>query len=240
MLGRYLKAALLSLTMLGAGFAQAETISSTENFSDGSHSDFFEQTNGSANMYGEALRPINRDIFRTSTQYFATESAPISFGMTVSFLYDDIAVISLRAADTDNLYDYWHEPLNSVYLRVHSFQGGHNGVSYNTNLDDTYEQHNPDSGESFYDSPVRIEVIDYGTRIDVSMTNLVTNEMNNFSYETDYSAGGYYGVVGDGGAVYDDVTFTQSESLVSNVSAPLMVSILGLVVIGLGRRKSSY
>ena len=228
MLGRYLKAALLSLTMLGAGFAQAETISSTENFSDGSHSDFFEQTNGSANMYGEALRPINRDIFRTSTQYFATESAPISFGMTVSFLYDDIAVIALRAADTDNLYDYWHEPLNSVYLRVHSFQGGHTGVSYNTNLDDTY------------DSPVRIEVIDYGTRIDVSMTNLVTNEMNNFSYETDYSAGGYYGVVGDGGAVYDDVTFTQSESLVSNVSAPLMVSILGLVLIGLGRRKSSY
>lgn len=240
MLGRHLKAGLLSLAMLGTGFAQAETITVTEDFSGGSHNEFFEQTNSNASYYGDALRPFNRDIFRTSDEYFATESAPISFGMTVSFLYNDIAIIALRAADTNNLYDYWHEPLNSVYLRVHNFQGGHTGVSHNTNLDGTYSFHAPSSGDAFYYNPVRIEVVDYGTRIDVSMKNLVTNEMNNFSYETDYSAGGYYGFVGEGGAVYDDVTFSYSENLVSNVSAPLVASILGLVLVGLGRRKSTY
>lgn len=193
----------------------------------------------SANDFG--LRIFGRDQYSTVDEFNASRENPVTFGFTMNFLYNDIAFVAMRSASEHT--DSNSEPLNSVFLRIHNFQGGHTGVGHNNS--ENYEYKNPSSGDMFYRQAVQTEIIDFGDSINVVMKNLVTNQINAFSYLTSFSAGGLYQLSASGGVVFDNVYLSQniaplsSTEPVASVSEPAGAALfsLGLGALGFAMRR---
>lgn len=195
---------------------------------------------GGGYFQNEQFVPTGRDYYRTADEFFPTEENPFSFNFTMTFLGGNMGFIGLRTSD--NPYDPNREPADGVNLRIHNFQGGHTGMG--ENFGQNYQYFNPASGDRFYayGNPIRTEIMDFGSYISVSMQNTVTNELNEFIYNSDFSAGGYYGIASSGGIHFDDITMSINSESVA-VSEPGMLGLLGAGLIALGysarRRRSS-
>lgn len=215
-----------------SGAANATLVTHTENFDNGQVSSPAFETTGLHMISNGELYVYNRDVFRTSDEYFATESAPVFFDFTMTFMGGNMAFLAMRSSD--NPYDPNHEPADGLILRLHNFQNGHTGIG--ENYLQNYEFHNPTSGDTFYtyNQPISVSMADYGSYVDISLENEVTNEVNSFTYNTSFSAGGYYGFATSGGIKFDDVSLSFSPSSEANAEPSEVPDPGSLAMLGLG------
>lgn len=233
-----LKQGLLAGAMLAcAGSASAGIIEFSENFDNGQLNSGGFVTTGLHAFSGGELYTYNRDMFRTADQYFATQSAPVEFDFTMTFMGGNMSFLAMRVSEDP--YDPNHEPAAGLILRMHNFQDGHTGIG--ENYQQNYEFHNPQSGDAFYGygQPIEISMTDYGTYVDIAMRNTVTNEENVFSYTSDFFDGGYYGFSTSGGVKIDNVSLRISDDseLSVDVPEPASVGLLGAVLLAMRLRR---
>lgn len=143
----------------------------------------------------KSLSDADRGTLRTVNNFVPTALNPLYVTAKLTFSGTTIAFIGTRSTGL-KVSGSSNEPANSLYLRIHNFNNGQ------TDLSSVGNQAQP--GNAFYANPVIIQMIDNGTNMAVTMTNTVTNQVIQFSANTNYSSGSNK-VVFSGNAYWDDI-----------------------------------
>lgn len=200
------------------------------------------QGNSNLTLQNDAMFLTNRGTFATTRDdLFGTEANPLFISGTLRMLQSDIGFLAFRSTGLPNEF-YNNEPNVGISLRVHNFGSGQADVMYNAtgNASDgteyDFSNNYPPGGANFYggNQPIRIEIEDFGSYANFSLTNLSTR--NSFSFTQtgleDSTRGGRV-AFGGGNVSWDDILITQGESSATAVSEPAMASVLGLGLAGM-------
>ena len=216
----------------------------TEDFSGGTFdSTNFELGNAFGSGFGSAAsgayQGINRGTLRTvNSSLFGTISDPLTVVADLTFSNWDIAFLAVRS--TGLPADNNKEPSDGLFLRIHNDHNfGQINVAEGANYG--FYQTHPDSGSAFFDSTVRVTLIDYGNSLDISMLNLSSNELKNFSLNTSFSSGQGHVAFSSTSAAWDNISISHSSlGNAAQVPEPSVLGLMGLGAAGLmgfSRRK---
>lgn len=181
----------------------------------------------------------SRSLFSTLVDgWVGSVNAPLRIQADLTFTaVNDIAFLAFRS-DAEREASYFNEPADSVYIRMHNFGNGQTdtvwgGVNYITGgaaAQNPIQHINANLGDPFYDSTVRINVIDYGNLIEITLTNLLTSATYNTSFNTHNSFGSFVAFSSDT-ARFDNIQISNEP--VANVSAPFGVAGMTMALFGL-------
>ncbi len=173
-----------------------------ENFDTGSwDSNNFElgTNTGSVVNGGYKSDTSSRGTLRSKAEFVPTLENPIYVSATLSYSAGEgIAFIGTRSTGEQASGQFNSEP-QGLNLRIHNFNNGQTSTSIGYDFQ-------PRPGNAFYVNPVRFEIIDDGTSMSVTMTNLVTEVSHSFSYNSNYTSGSNRIVFsGDNSVSWDDI-----------------------------------
>jgi hypothetical protein len=202
------------------------------------------QENSTISYSNGAMVITNRGAFSTvRDDLFGTEDNPLLISATLNMYVSDIAFLSLRSDGQPNT-SYNNEPNKGVLLRMHNFGSGQTDVMYNSVGDASdgteydFTNYYPPGGASFYNNPIQIEIEDFGSYANYSLTNLVSTQ--NFSFTQsglENSTRGGHVVFSGGNVGWDNISIQQASA--TAVPEPAMASMLafGLAGLVMSRRK---
>jgi len=239
--------ALASLSIV----ANAAVINITENFDNGSYdvNNFVHnqptQNNSALSFNGGQMAISNRGAFTTvRDDLFGTETNPLLISAQLTFLGSDIGFVGFRGDGQPNSF-YNNEPNQGILLRIHNFGTGQTDVMYNatgnaaSGLEYEFTNNYPPGGRFFFNNPVQVDIEDFGSYANFSLTNTSTNQ--NFSFTQtglENSTVGGHVTFASNNVSFDNISIQQGSEATA-VSEPAMASILALGLGGLfmGRRK---
>lgn len=143
----------------------------------------------------KSLSDADRGTLRTVNNFVPTAQNPLHVTARLTFAGSTIAFIGTRSTGL-KVGGASNEPSNSLYLRIHNFNDGQ------TNITPAGFETKP--GNSFYANPVIVHLVDNGSSLAVTMTNTVTNQVRQFSANSNYSSGSNR-IVFSGNAYWDDI-----------------------------------
>lgn len=204
--------------------AQADLV--TEDFAQGNYdpANFVEHgTTGSTNTDGFAGGSSRTVLSTVDDGWVGSLSAPLMIQADLTFTaQDDIAFLAFRSDGLPQA-NYYNEPADSVYIRMHNFANGQTdtvwgGTDYILDGAPAPQRHiNANVGDAFYNNTVRINVVDFGDLIEITLTNLTTLATYDTSFNTTASFGSFVSFASQT-ARFDNIQISNEP--VGNVSAP--------------------
>lgn len=231
-------AALFGALCLSAA-AHAEMI--TETFDGGSFDSANWVVNGTTGSVAENgfSGGGGRSVLASLDDWVGTVADPLTISADLTFYGNDIAFLVFRS-NGQSMPAYYNEPSDSIYLRMHNFANGQTDLAYGGTADlasgTPQEVVQSQYGNSFYNGTVRVQVVDDGEHIDVTLTNLLYNQVRTISLDTTNQFGSLVGFSSQT-ARFDNIE-VNGGSAASDVSSggPLLLGMLGLGLLILRRR----
>lgn len=236
------RALALTALLTISGVANAGVIS--EEFNTGSwNASNFETASGTGSAASNAYRSNGsnqRGLLRTvASNLNPSVGSPLMVDADVTFFGgSDIAFLALRSSGLRT--QPWLEPADSVYLRIHNFQGGHTGISGGTAGGYSIQQ----PGDAFYTAgqTIHVNVIDTGSLITATLTNTFSNASFSMSLATTNSYGGHVGFATSLNSSWDNISISHA-SIGGSASVPApatwALALAGLALVARPKRRQS-
>ncbi len=173
-----------------------------ENFDSGSwDSNNFELGTNTGSVVNGAYKSdtSSRGTLRSVAEFIPTLGNPLYLSATLSYANSEgLAFFGTRSTGEQPSGIFNSEPVGLIF-RLHNFNEGQTSIS-------TGYDYQPRPGSAFYNNPVRFEIIDDGASVNVTMTNLVTNVVHTYSFNSNYTSGTNRVVFsGDNSVSWDDI-----------------------------------
>ena len=174
-----------------------------------------------------------RDMLRTvNDSYNPAADSVLTISADFSFHGSDISFLSWRSDGTHNPGVY-SEPLSGLTLRLHE----NGNIDVAQGYDFTNLIANVDSSSALFqlDTTVRINIVDDGLNVAISMLNLDNLLTHDFNITSSFNAGGHVAfATTSGNSDWDNISIDQTPAAVPE---PGVLALLSLGVIGFTARR---